>query len=96
MLTTPIDAMREEPLKALGTTIGVLLIVVLLYAIGSVAQGQVTRAAARDSLLGTQQAEQTRCLRSESRDSACDGLQAKNANASVPVRAGTAMYVSYR
>ena len=95
MLTTPIDAMREEPLKALGTTIGVLLIVVLLYAIGSVAQGQVTRAAARDSQLVTQQAEQTRCLRSESRDSACDGFQ-KNANASVPVRAGTAMYVSFR
>lgn len=96
MLTTPIDAMREEPLKALGTIVGVLLIVVLLYAIGSVAQGQVSRAAARDTQYHAQQAEQTRCLRSQSRDSVCDGLQVKSAAAAVPVRAGGAMYVSYR
>jgi len=95
MLTTPIDAMREEPLKALGTTVGVLLIIVLLYAIGAVAQGQVQRAAARDTQAMSQQAEQLRCLRSESR-SGCDAVRTVGATAEVPVRARAAAYVAYR
>lgn len=61
-----IDSVREEPVTTLGSMVGVVLIVALLWAFGAVAQGQVKRAQVRNAQAAEQKTVSQRCLRKES------------------------------
>ncbi len=83
MLTSPIDSFREDPLTTLGSIVGVVLIVVLLWAVGAVAQGQVKRAHQRDTQVAEQHAVLAQCLRmvASGQVRSCPGSEAPRAEA---------------
>jgi hypothetical protein len=92
MFTTSMARLRDEPLTAWTTVVGVLLITVLLWAIGAVAQGQVERAHARPA--EQVQALSLRC--GPERSAACGALQAAAAAATDQTAGLERVPVAYR
>ena len=73
MSTSSAEFFREEPFAALGSVLGVAVILILLWAVGTVAQGQVQRAHARDAQMAEQKTLSQQCPRGEFASAAACG-----------------------